>query len=56
MTRFMGRGTRGNLLNSRNIAVDWRKHIELRSEEREKGVRAKETTVRLQSDQKNTKS
>ena len=45
MTRFMGRGTRGNLPNSWNKAVDWRKQMELRGEEREKRVKAKKRTV-----------
>ena len=41
----MVRGTRGNLPNSWNKAVDWRKQMELRGEEREKRVKAKERTV-----------
>ena len=45
MTRLMVRGTRGNLPNSWNKAVDWRKQMELRGEEREKRVKAKKRTV-----------
>ena len=44
MMRLMGRGTRGNLPNSWERVVDWRKQKELRGE-REKRVEKKERTV-----------
>ena len=38
----MGRGTRDNLPNNWDRAVDWKKQIELRGEEQEKRIKKKE--------------
>ena len=41
---FMGRATRTAIHNSRHRSIDWRKQIELRSEDVEKRVKLKERT------------
>ena len=45
MTKFMGRGTRGNLPNSWDKSVDWKQQLKKRGEEREKRVKKKERIV-----------
>ena len=45
MSRFMGRATSTSIPNSWQRSIDWRKQVELRSEEIEKQVKRKERAV-----------
>ena len=45
ITRFLGRGVRGNLPNSLNRNVDWKAQVEARGETRQKRVDKKGRTV-----------